>query len=258
MSLDGLNAVVFGGCGGIGIAIGQRLLQEGVKKLFILDVAELSDANLARLREHSRDAQLLCKACDVSNRTELKQILEKDVLEALGCVDILVNSAGIVEDEVPDKVIAVNLTGVINSCLIALTKMSRANGGKGGVIVNVASIAGLEPVTFLPTYCATKHGIVGFTRSLGVQPVFNETGVKFITICPGGTRTPMFQNCKILYTEVKVLQKMFQELKRYKPQSPDAVADCVIQAILKGENGSTWICNDGEISVHSFPQSKYL
>ncbi|XP_050075439.1 alcohol dehydrogenase 1-like [Anopheles maculipalpis] len=258
MSLEGKNAAIFGGCGGIGLAIGQHLLKEGVKKLVILDMVQLSDENLERLKEHNRDAQILCIVCDISNRTELKQTLEKDVQGALGCIDILINSAGIVENEVPDKVVAVNLTGPINSCLIALNMMSRANGGKGGVIVNVSSIAGLEPVTFLPTYCATKHGIVGFTRSLGVQPVYHETGVKFVIICPGGTRTPMFANCRSLYTEVKVLNKMFQELKSFKPQSPDVVADCVIQAIVKGENGSAWICNDGKISLHSFPQSNYI
>uniref|UniRef100_A0A182WBG9 Alcohol dehydrogenase n=1 Tax=Anopheles minimus TaxID=112268 RepID=A0A182WBG9_9DIPT len=259
MSLADQSAVVFGGCGGMGIAIGQHLLKEGVKKLFILDVVELSDSNLARLKEYSSDALILCKTCDISNREELKQMLEKDVLAALGSIDILVNSAGIVESKVPDKLIGVNLTGVINSCLIALNMMSRANGGKGGVIVNVASTAGLEPIAFLPTYCASKHGIIGFTRSLGVQPVFDETGVKFIIICPGGTRTRMFENVRQLSIEIQALQKMFREFKHpFAPQSPDVVGACVVQAIEQGENGSTWICNDGKISIHGYPPTQYM
>uniref|UniRef100_A0A182LXX5 ZAD domain-containing protein n=1 Tax=Anopheles culicifacies TaxID=139723 RepID=A0A182LXX5_9DIPT len=229
------------------------------KKLFILDVVELSESNLARLKEYSRDAQILCKTCDISNREELKQMLERDVLTALGSIDIVVNSAGIVESDVPDKLIGVNLTGVINSCLIALNIMSRENGGKGGVIVNVASTAGLEPIPFLPTYCASKHGLIGFTRSLGVQPVFDETGVKFIIICPGGTRTRMFENVRSLSIEIKALQQMFREFKHpFAPQSPDVVGDCVVQAIVKGENGSTWICNDGKISIHAYPPTQYM
>ncbi|XP_049297274.1 alcohol dehydrogenase 1-like [Anopheles funestus] len=259
MSLAGQSAVVFGGCGGMGIAIGQHLLKEGVKKLFILDVVELPDSSLMRLKEYSSDALILGKTCDISNREELKQILEKDVLAALGQIDILVNSAGIVESDVPDKLIAVNLTGIINTCLITLNLMSRAKGGKGGVIVNVASTAGLEPIAFLPTYCASKHGIIGFTRSIGVEPVFNETGVKFITICPGGTRTRMFENVKKLSIEIGALQKMFREFKHpYAPQSPDVVGACVVQAIAQGENGSTWVCNDGKISLHAYPATQYM
>uniref|UniRef100_A0A182KC19 Alcohol dehydrogenase n=1 Tax=Anopheles christyi TaxID=43041 RepID=A0A182KC19_9DIPT len=259
MSLAGQSAVVFGGCGGMGIAIGQHLLKQGVKKLCIVDVAELTESNLLLLKENSREALILCKTCDISNRAELKQLLEKDVIGALGSIDILVNSAGIVESEIPDKLIGVNLTGVINSCLIALNLMSRAKGGKGGVIVNVASTAGLEPIPFLPTYCASKHGIIGFTRSLGVEPVYSETGVKFIIICPGGTRTRMFENCRTLSIEIEALQKMFREFKHpFAPQSPDVVGACIVRAIVEGANGSTWICNDGKIAIHSYPQSKYL
>ncbi|XP_052893393.1 alcohol dehydrogenase 1-like [Anopheles moucheti] len=259
MSLAGQSAVVFGGCGGMGIAIGQHLLKEGVKKLFILDVVELPDASKMHLKEQSPDAMVLYKTCDISNRAELKQILEKDVLAALGSIDILVNTAGIVDSVVPDKLIGVNLTGIINSCLIALNIMSRAKGGKGGVIVNVASTAGLEPIAFLPTYCASKHGIIGFTRSIGVKPVFNETGVKFIIICPGATRTQMFESVRKLSIEIEALQTMFREFKHpYAPQSPDAVGACVVQAILQGENGSTWICNEGKFSLHDYPPSQYL
>ncbi|XP_041774710.1 alcohol dehydrogenase 1-like [Anopheles merus] len=259
MSLAGQSAVVFGGCGGMGMAIGQRLLRQGVKKLCIVDVVELSDSNLSCLKDSGRDALILCKICDISNRAALKQMLERDIIEALGSIDILVNSAGIVESEVPDRLIGVNLTGVINSCLIALNLMSRAKGGKGGVIVNVASTAGLEPIPFLPTYCASKHGLIGFTRSLGVEPVYSETGVKFIIICPGGTRTRMFENCRTLSIEIEVLQTMFREFKHpYAPQSPDVVGACIVQAIVEGDNGSTWICNDGKIEIHSYPASRFL
>uniref|UniRef100_A0A182UF80 C2H2-type domain-containing protein n=1 Tax=Anopheles melas TaxID=34690 RepID=A0A182UF80_9DIPT len=230
-----------------------------MKKLCIVDVVELSDSNLSCLKESGPDALILCKICDISNRAALKQLLERDIIEALGSIDILVNSAGIVESEVPDKLIGVNLTGVINSCLIALNLMSRAKGGKGGVIVNVASTAGLEPIPFLPTYCASKHGLIGFTRSLGVEPVYSETGVKFIIICPGGTRTRMFENCRSLSIEIEVLQTMFREFKHpYAPQSPDVVGACIVQAIVEGDNGSTWICNDGKIEIHSYPPSRFL
>lgn len=72
-------------------------------------MVELTDSNLSCLKESGRDALILCKICDISNRAALKQLLERDISEALGSIDILVNSAGIVECEVPDKLIGVNL-----------------------------------------------------------------------------------------------------------------------------------------------------
>uniref|UniRef100_A0A182N9C1 Alcohol dehydrogenase n=1 Tax=Anopheles dirus TaxID=7168 RepID=A0A182N9C1_9DIPT len=259
MSLRGKHAVLFGGCGGMGLAIGHALLKAGVQKLFILDVTELSEANRSLLKASGSEAQVLCKTCDIANRTELLQVLEGDVMGAFGTLDILVNSAGILDSEDPGKVIGVNLTGVINSCLITLNLMSLAKGGNGGVIVNVASIVGLEPIPIFPTYCASKHGIIGFTRSLGVAPIFDETGVKFLIICPGGTRTPLFQNVKEPSLEVEVVKDMFRGLKEpYVPQSPDVVGDCVVQAIVEGENGATWVCNFGKITIHSFPETNYL
>uniref|UniRef100_A0A182QD74 Uncharacterized protein n=1 Tax=Anopheles farauti TaxID=69004 RepID=A0A182QD74_9DIPT len=113
MSLQNKNAVLFGGCGGMGLAIGQALLKEGVQKLFVLDVTELSEANLSLLKESGTEAQILCKTCDISNRTELLQVLEGDVMDALGSVDILINSAGILDSEDPGKVIGVNLVTML-------------------------------------------------------------------------------------------------------------------------------------------------
>ncbi|XP_050092318.1 alcohol dehydrogenase 1-like [Anopheles aquasalis] len=259
MSLKHQKAVVIGGSGDIGVAICQNLLQEGVEKLFVLDVADLTEATRQQLQESNRGAAILFKHCDIANRSELLQILGDDIVKALGSIDILVNSAGIASSEIPDQVINVNLTGVINSSLLCLDLMSRSKGGKGGVIVNVASVAGLETIPFLPIYCASKHGVVSFSRSLGVPPIFASTGVKFVAICPGATRTKMFNHCMQIPIDIAGLQDMFDDyVKRFQAQSPDVVGKCVIRAITEGENGSAWICNEGVIVQHQFPQSLFL
>ncbi|XP_049545984.1 alcohol dehydrogenase 1-like [Anopheles darlingi] len=259
MSLKHQKAVVVGGAGDIGGAICQNLLQEGVETLCVLDVVDLTEASRQQLQESNREATILFKHCDIANRAALLEILGGDVAKAFGSIDILVNSAGIASSEVPDQLINVNLTAVINSSLFCFDLMSRSKGGKGGVIVNVASVAGLEPIPFLPIYCASKHGVVSFTRSLGVPPIFDSTGVKFVVICPGATKTKMFNHCMQIPIDVDGLQDLFDDyVKRFQAQSPDVVGKCVIRAITEGENGSAWICNEGVIAQHQFPQSSFL
>lgn len=63
------------------------------------------------------------------------------------------------------------------------------SGGHGGVIVNIASIVGLDPFFNLPAYTATKHAVVGYTRCLADNIFETKFGIKFITICPGVTDT---------------------------------------------------------------------
>ncbi|XP_053674631.1 alcohol dehydrogenase 1-like [Anopheles nili] len=258
MSLAGKNAVVFGGCGGMGLSIGQHLLKAGVQKLFILDVVNPTIQNMAFLKEFNEGAIVHSKLCDITNLTQLQQVLQQDVVAALGTIDILVNTAGIAQSDKPENVININLLGVINTSLITLDLMSRAKGGNGGVIVNVASVAGFEPIPFLPIYCATKHGVVGFTRSLGVDPVYDETGVKFLVICPGSTQTKMYESCKKLTIDINALQQMLLKYKpATKPQSTDVVGACIVQSIVEGENGSTWICHNGKILQHTFPKVQF-
>lgn len=103
--------------------------------------------------------------------------------------------------------------------------MNVKNGGRGGIIVNVASTLGLDILSFQPIYTATKHGVVGFTRSLGVNIIFTEQnymnklifigdyhlfqepffeqmyGIKFITVCPGATKTPLLRGPLNLYCD---------------------------------------------------------
>lgn len=67
--------------------------------------------------------------------------------------------------------------------------MGKDKGGKGGVIINIASILGLQESPAAPVYTGTKHFVVGFSRSLGDSYHFNRTGVKIVTMCPGVTYT---------------------------------------------------------------------
>ncbi|XP_053110764.1 15-hydroxyprostaglandin dehydrogenase [NAD(+)] isoform X3 [Hemicordylus capensis] len=83
---------------------------------------------------------------------------------------------------------------MIRGTYIGLDYMKTENGGSGGVIVNISSLAGLVPVAHQPVYCASKHGVVGFTRSIAMASKIGNYGVRINTICPGFVNTPILQS----------------------------------------------------------------
>ena len=74
--------------------------------------------------------------------------------------------------------------------------MSVKKGGHGGMIVNVASTIGLDPFYRTPIYCASKSGVIAFTRSLADQALAPEFGIKFVVTCPGITMTEMIREAQ--------------------------------------------------------------
>lgn len=75
--------------------------------------------------------------------------------------------------------------------LLALKVMGKNRGGNGGIVVNIASILGLQELSGCPIYVGTKHFVLGMTRSFGQHYFYEKTGVKFLTMCPGVTHTPL-------------------------------------------------------------------
>lgn len=74
---------------------------------------------------------------------------------------------------------------------LAMSCMSKEKGGKGGSILNVSSIYGLQAVSGAPTFSASKHFVIGLTRCLGMEYHFKKTGVRVMAMCPGITRTSL-------------------------------------------------------------------
>jgi 3-hydroxybutyrate dehydrogenase len=117
-------------------------------------------------------------------------------LEAFGCIDVLVNNAGIQHvapvDEFPlerwDAIIAINLSSAFHTTRLALPGMKRRNWGR---ILNIASTHGLVASAEKSAYVASKHGILGFTKSIALETA--TTGVTVNAICPGWVLTPLVQ-----------------------------------------------------------------
>ncbi len=179
------SALVTGGSSGIGLAIAKMLREEGFAVTLASRTAEKVEAAAVEL-----GAQAI--VADVSKPEDCSRVVEEHV-EREGGLDVLVNSAGIgiaarVEDiqlNHLDRQLAINVRGLVLVTQAAIPHLRKTTGW----IVNLASIAGTQPVPILPVYAATKAAVISLTHSLNAD--LDEDGVRSIAICPGFVDTPM-------------------------------------------------------------------
>ncbi|XP_025077457.1 15-hydroxyprostaglandin dehydrogenase [NAD(+)]-like [Pomacea canaliculata] len=95
------------------------------------------------------------------------------------------------DERIWDKMLAVNTVSHIRGSLLALEHMRKDRGGRGGVIINIVSFAGLFPFFYCPAYCASKHAMIGFTRSWAISPEQPDHGVRWCCLCPQAADTEL-------------------------------------------------------------------
>jgi NAD(P)-dependent dehydrogenase (short-subunit alcohol dehydrogenase family) len=179
------SALITGGSSGIGLAIARMLREEGFELTLASRTAEKVEAAAA-------DLEATAIAADVSKPEDCERVVREHV-ERTGGLDLLVNSAGIgiaarVEDaqlKHIDRQLAINLRGLVLVSQAAIPHLRKTTGW----IVNLASIAGTQPVPILPIYAATKAAVISLTHSLNAD--LDDDGVRAIAICPGFVDTPM-------------------------------------------------------------------
>jgi NAD(P)-dependent dehydrogenase (short-subunit alcohol dehydrogenase family) len=190
-------SVVTGAASGNGRAIASRLLNCG-DRVAALDVAADS---LERCRANEWGAHvewLLCVVTDVTDEASVNAAVAS-VKDRFGRVDVLVNNAGIAGNEgattvhaTPvaefDRVIAINLRGVFLGCRAVLPIMIEQGGG---VIINIASVAGLVAFPGRAAYTASKGAVIQLSRSITAD--YAHAGIRCVALCPGMIETPMTQ-----------------------------------------------------------------
>jgi NAD(P)-dependent dehydrogenase (short-subunit alcohol dehydrogenase family) len=181
--------VVTGAARGIGRRICAELADRGYR--VAANDLHAPDATVAELR--SAGAEAIALPGDVSDEATVQAMVEA-VMEEFGRIDVLVNNAGIStivpaeETTLADwnRTLAVNLTGPFLTCREFGRAMLEAGSGS---IVNVSSVAGLLGVGDRAAYNASKHGLVGLTRTLAAE--WGGRGVRANAVCPGWVKTKM-------------------------------------------------------------------
>jgi NAD(P)-dependent dehydrogenase (short-subunit alcohol dehydrogenase family) len=187
---EGRTAVITGSASGIGLATARRLASEGAA-VACLDLSPEGAQNAAsEISAAGHKATGI--GCDVSDPGSVKRAIE-EAAGQVGEPDILCNIAGIgrfyhtheLKPEEWNRIIAVNLTGTFLVSQAVLPYML----DRGGVIVNTASTSGLVAQPWQAAYCASKGGVVMFTKALALE--YWDRKLRVNAICPGGVDTPM-------------------------------------------------------------------
>ncbi len=184
--LEGKAAIITGGAGGIGLDIARAYLREGAR----VGLLDINETKLADARRELPDAQVL--ACDISNRAQVRQVVDTYVAQA-GGLDVLVNNAAyffyaplvdMPEDQV-DKMIDVGFKGALWS-LQAATPHLIARGG--GAVINLSSVAVSVSIKNAAVYSAIKGALDTLTRQQAVE--LGPHGIRVNALAPGPVVTP--------------------------------------------------------------------
>ncbi len=236
-------ALVTGGSFGIGQATAIAFAKRGAKVVIADSVEDKEQGTLKQIKEVGGEA--LFVKCDVSKPGDITVMIDK-AFSAYGRLDYAFNNAGIegvsaliqeCTQENWERTLAINLTGIWLCMKHEIPHMLRQ--GKGA-IVNCASVAGLIGFPGLPAYVASKHAVVGITRTAALENA--KLGIRINAVCPGVIRTAMIDR---ITGKDKVAEKQFIDMEPMgRMGEPAEVAEAVV-----------WLCSDAAsfVTGHAMP-----
>ena len=243
--LAGQHAMVTGGSRGIGAAISNYLARLGAN----ISLTGRTEETLATQAEHLKSeyrVRAFTALGDMSQELDVERCFTSAV-KSLGSIHILINNAGIgksapfhrMDPEFWNTIIGLNLTGTFLCTRQVFGAMRDAGFGR---IVNISSTVGLRGYPYIAAYCASKHGVIGLTRTLALECV--KQGITVNAICPGYTDTDLVSGAvdAIVAKTGRDREDIQSEIDNMSPMgrmvTPDEVAETV-----------AWICLPSSASI---------
>lgn len=204
MSGTKLMALVTGATSGMGLEIAESLAQQGISVYLCSRRHGAVAQTVKSLQDKNLDVD--GSSADVADPAQVREFVRAAV-ERFGPVDILVNNAGRsgggVTAEIPDELWFDVINTNLNSVFLMTKEVLNAGGmlDRGsGRIINIASTGGKQGVVHGAPYSASKHGVVGFTKALGLE--LAKTGITVNAVCPGFVETPMAEKVREHYAGI--------------------------------------------------------
>jgi NAD(P)-dependent dehydrogenase (short-subunit alcohol dehydrogenase family) len=229
-NLEGRTVLVTGAGSGIGRETALLAGRRGAS----LVICDVDDAGLSETEKRAAGAVKLTRRVDVSDREQMRAFADE-----VGAVDLLVNNAGVglaggfldttLEDW--DWIVSINLMGVVHGCHFFVPKMIEA--GRGGHVVNLASMAGYVASPALAAYCTTKFAVLGLSEALREE--LRPHGIGVTAICPGIINTPITVSSRARgqWDDPSVRERMTALYAR-RNYGPEKVADRILRAVARG------------------------
>ena len=233
---NGKRIFITGGASGLGRALAERHARAGWRVCIgDLDMERCAGA-LAAIRVHSPSSHAL--ACDVT-REDALQAAADWLQREWGGVDVVVNNAGvaqmggIAETSLEDWrwAVDINLLGVARGCKVFVPLLrARDAGGRGGQLVNIASMAGLVHMPQASAYNATKAAVVALSETLQLE--LEADGIRVSVVCPAFFRTGLAGNMRAANPALEGMTKRLVERARI---GADEIADRIFDGMARGD-----------------------